>query len=171
MLLAGDEWGQSRQGNNNPWCLNNERNWLDWDLARDNADLLRFVTECARLANSFPLLKKNQFWRATCPDQEGDITWHGCKPHTPNWTPSSRHLAYELIPEAGKGRILVILNAEPKACIFELAPPPEGTQWHCVIDTGAISPADISPAAIVDNPVGTKISVPTHTSMVFLTRP
>ena len=31
MLLAGDEFGRSQQGNNNAYCQDNEISWLDWD--------------------------------------------------------------------------------------------------------------------------------------------
>src|SRR5690606_18565062 len=33
MLLAGDEFGNSQQGNNNAYCQDNELSWLDWDQA------------------------------------------------------------------------------------------------------------------------------------------
>ena len=31
MLLGGDEFGRSQQGNNNAWCQDNELSWFDWD--------------------------------------------------------------------------------------------------------------------------------------------
>ena len=31
MLLAGDEFGRSQQGNNNAYCQDNEISWLDWE--------------------------------------------------------------------------------------------------------------------------------------------
>ena len=30
MLLAGDEFGRTQQGNNNAYCQDNEISWLDW---------------------------------------------------------------------------------------------------------------------------------------------
>ncbi|WP_068297887.1 glycogen debranching protein GlgX [Pararhodobacter sp. CCB-MM2] len=35
MLLAGDEMGQSQDGNNNAYCQDNELTWLDWDNPRE----------------------------------------------------------------------------------------------------------------------------------------
>ena len=32
MILAGDEFGRTQQGNNNAYCQDNEINWLDWSL-------------------------------------------------------------------------------------------------------------------------------------------
>ena len=171
MLLAGDEWGQSRAGNNNPWCLDNERNWLDWDLMQENADLLRFVRLTAQLANHLPILAEDRFWHATNPDQEGDITWHGTRAGRPDWTPTSRHLAYELIPSSGTERILVLMNAETSKQNFVPAAPPEGTQWHTVIDTGATAPDDVQPESSLPHPVGTPLTVPSHTVVVLFSRP
>ena len=35
MLLAGDEFGQSQDGNNNAYAQDNEISWLDWSAGRD----------------------------------------------------------------------------------------------------------------------------------------
>ena len=43
MLLAGDEVRRTQQGNNNPWCQNNDVSWFDWDLPEVNRDMLRFT--------------------------------------------------------------------------------------------------------------------------------
>ena len=43
MLLAGDEFLRTQQGNNNAWCQDNELAWVDWTLAEQNAGFLRFV--------------------------------------------------------------------------------------------------------------------------------
>ncbi len=171
MLLAGDEWGQTRQGNNNPWCLDNERNWLDWRLARDNADLLRFVRLTAGLANDLPALATNRFWTATSPRAEGDISWHGLQVGHPDWTTDSRHLAYELIPPSGTERVLVLLNAETTAQTFEMVKPPQGTVWHRIIDTGATPPADVLTESPLPHPTDAAITVPSHTIVVLLCRP
>lgn len=47
MLLAGDEIGNSQQGNNNAYCQDNEISWLDWHLRED--DLCDFVRSCVEL--------------------------------------------------------------------------------------------------------------------------
>ena len=33
MILAGDEFLRTQQGNNNAWCQDNEISWVDWTLA------------------------------------------------------------------------------------------------------------------------------------------
>ena len=32
MLLAGDEFARTQEGNNNAYCQDNEISWIDWSL-------------------------------------------------------------------------------------------------------------------------------------------
>ena len=32
MVLAGDEFGRTQQGNNNAYCQDNEISWVDWNI-------------------------------------------------------------------------------------------------------------------------------------------
>ena len=49
MLLAGDEFARSQNGNNNAYCQDNETNWIDWALAEKNAPLLALTQRFAQL--------------------------------------------------------------------------------------------------------------------------
>lgn len=42
MFLAGDEFGNTKYGNNNSYCQDNEISWLDWTLLEKNKDLFEF---------------------------------------------------------------------------------------------------------------------------------
>lgn len=42
MFLAGDEFGNTKFGNNNSYCQDNEVSWLDWSLLEKNKDLFEF---------------------------------------------------------------------------------------------------------------------------------
>ncbi len=43
MLLAGDEFGRSQEGNSNAYCQDNEISWLDWQKIRPEDEALRRV--------------------------------------------------------------------------------------------------------------------------------
>lgn len=47
MLVAGDEFGHSQQGNNNPYCHDSELTWLDWEKA--DTPLQEFVASLIAL--------------------------------------------------------------------------------------------------------------------------
>ena len=42
MFLAGDEFGNTKFGNNTSYCQDNEVSWLDWKLLEKNKDLFEF---------------------------------------------------------------------------------------------------------------------------------
>lgn len=42
MFLAGDEFGNTQQGNNNCYCQDGEISWLDWSLLEKNKELFKF---------------------------------------------------------------------------------------------------------------------------------
>ncbi|HLU14259.1 MAG TPA: glycogen debranching protein GlgX [Burkholderiaceae bacterium] len=64
MLLAGDEFGNSQQGNNNAYCQDNELSWLDWDQAasaqgRELTDFVASLTALRREEASLSFAEYN----------------------------------------------------------------------------------------------------------------
>ena len=41
MMLGGDEFGRTQQGNNNAYCQDSDISWFDWDLDDDAKDCWR----------------------------------------------------------------------------------------------------------------------------------
>jgi glycogen operon protein len=62
MILAGDEFLRTQRGNNNAWCQDNEISWVDWRLAEENKDFLRFVRELIWLRKRHPVLRRRRFF-------------------------------------------------------------------------------------------------------------
>lgn len=57
MILMGDEYGHTKEGNNNTYCHDSKWNYLDWKAARaDRNGLLRFWTCLLRLRRMRPEL-------------------------------------------------------------------------------------------------------------------
>lgn len=56
VLLAGDEFGNSQGGNNNPYCQDNLISWLNWKDLERNQNFFQFVREIIALRKTFPLL-------------------------------------------------------------------------------------------------------------------
>jgi len=59
MLLAGDEIGNSQQGNNNAYCQDNEIGWIDWQDA--DKPLLTFVRKLSQFRKNHSVLRQNRF--------------------------------------------------------------------------------------------------------------
>ena len=63
MLLGGDEFLRTQQGNNNAWCQDNEISWVDWTLVEKNHGYLRFVREIIHLRKNHQALRRKRFFR------------------------------------------------------------------------------------------------------------
>ncbi len=135
MVLGGDEFGRTQQGNNNAYCQDNEMSWVDWSLENTNADLLRFVRALIRLR------RDSKCFRHIGWHQDGFLTairFHGIEPNRPDFSASSRSLAAELSNNGE--RYYLAANSWWEPLRFDL---PIG-DWRRVIDTSLPSPLDIA---------------------------
>lgn len=147
MLLAGDEILHTQQGNNNCYCQDNELSWLNWDKAKENADVLHFVQQMIRLRKRHPALMRRNF--LTGRKMEGkdiaDISWHGLEvDQPPHWDdPATRTLAFTLAA-LGKDEadLHAVLNMSDSKHDMQL-PHIEGKSWCLAVDTAQKSPNDI----------------------------
>ena len=77
MLLAGDEFGRTQQGNNNAYCQNNEISWINWDIGEKGSALIRFVQKLTALKHKYPILRRNRFLTGQYVEELGvkDVSW------------------------------------------------------------------------------------------------
>lgn len=94
MLSAGDEFGCTHQGNNNPYCCDNEQGWLVWDNSAQARDLRKYVRDLIELRSSHRVfsnvieLRGTDYIYSGCPD----ISFHGIKA----WYPDYGHFSHML---------------------------------------------------------------------------
>lgn len=117
MLLMGDEYGHTRNGNNNPYVQDNDINWFIWEKSKE--DMLSFLSALIIFRKKHRCFHREKFL------QDKDITWHGHKPHEPDWHKSSRFIAYTI------DQFYVAFNAHYHSASVELPP----GSWRGVIDT------------------------------------
>ncbi|MBA4387305.1 MAG: glycogen debranching enzyme GlgX [Verrucomicrobia bacterium] len=151
MILMGDEVGRTQKGNNNTYCHDNDLNWMDWDLTKKNADLLRYASNIIAFRNAHPALRCRDYFRNV--DYKGsgmaDVTWHGTRAWAADWSNDSRAIAFMLDGKHAKNgtaqdnTIYVALNGHWDGLGFELPAPPQNTRWHVFANTGVPSPQDI----------------------------
>jgi isoamylase len=145
MLSMGDEVRRTQQGNNNPYCQDNETSWFDWTLVVNHADVHRFV----RMLNARRLFRDlkpaQQFLSLNEILRESNKAWHGVELEQPDWSDSSHSLA--ISAEAPNKELLfhVILNAYWEPLEFELprVGGDKADSWRRWIDTTLDSPHDI----------------------------
>jgi glycogen operon protein len=149
MLLAGDEFLRTQQGNNNAWCQDNEISWVDWDLARANADFHRFARKLIALRKRHPALRRHDFFHGRGPsgDRAPDIVFHGVEPNEPDFSDTSHTLAFvldgSLTGREPDGDLYLIFSAWREPLPFRVPPAPSGRPWRRVLDTALASPLDL----------------------------
>lgn len=79
LLLAGDEHGNSQEGNNNAYCQDNRIGWLNWKKAEKYAWLEKFTKDMIAFRKAHPIISSdipmqlNDYGRKGCPD----LSYHG----------------------------------------------------------------------------------------------
>ena len=58
MFLAGDEFGNTKFGNNNSYCQDNITSWLDWRMLEKNKDLCEFFKFMIAFRKKHPVIHK-----------------------------------------------------------------------------------------------------------------
>jgi glycogen operon protein len=147
MLLGGDEMRRTQQGNNNPYCQDNEISWFDWRLLEHEAEIVRFFTAMIRFRKDHHVLYGGQFYTGEI-NQRGlrDIDWHGCSLAAPDWNdPSLRVLSFTLGAPDGEPDLHAMLNMDDSDHTFDLPPLIDGgVSWCRAIDTSLPPPRDIA---------------------------
>ncbi|NOT86314.1 MAG: glycogen debranching enzyme, partial [Methylococcaceae bacterium] len=148
MLLAGDEFLNSQNGNNNSYCQDNETSWLDWNLTQKNADILRFVQLMIALRKRHASIMRRRFLTGKTVEGKNltDISWHGEQLNTPLWNdPEASVLAFTLAGlNHDEADLHIAMNMSQQLANIEL-PLIKGKQWCLSVDTALTAPLDISP--------------------------
>ncbi len=79
MLLGGDEFGRSQDGNNNAWCQDSEISWYHWE--KSDEELREFARQLIALRRSEPVFRRRDFLageETTGRSGLRDVVWFGC---------------------------------------------------------------------------------------------
>ncbi|NGX45603.1 MAG: hypothetical protein K940chlam2_00759 [Chlamydiae bacterium] len=120
MLVMGDEYGHTRNGNNNPYCQDNELNYFLWDHLEKNRDFFDFVKEIIALRKATGLLHSARFWT------ESDITWYSPQGGGAEWDHHPSAVCFSV------DNLYVAFNAQTSELALTL---PHGVKWHRLLDT------------------------------------
>ena len=151
LLVAGDEFGRTQQGNNNAYCQDNAISWVDWDArSDDDRALTAFVSRLIALRRALPVLRRQRWLDGQWSDElkVRDATWlmpSGQEMTPEAWTDEGTRCFGLLVDGraqvsgirklASDATLLIVLNAHEDLVGFTL-PDIEGSdQWTCLIDT------------------------------------
>lgn len=140
MFLAGDEFGDTRFGNNNPYCQDNEISWLDWKRLNTNQTLYQFFKKMIRFRREHPAIRNN-----LDPSDTGfpAVSIHTNQPWDNSINQETKCLAvcYAGKTEQGEDLVYVALNVYWEKQRFELPKLPDAYEWRRFVDT-ALDEAD-----------------------------
>jgi len=152
MLLAGDEFRRTQQGNNNAYAQDNEISWLDWTLKQTHREVYNFFRQIIAFRKRHPIFYRSHFFTG----QHGsalDIQWFSHTGREPDWGETGRTLMClirgerEFIGEnQADNDALLMFNNLPEPVYFHLPPAPLGKTWKLAVDTAMPPPLDIRPA-------------------------
>ena len=150
MILGGDEFARTQQGNNNAYCQDNEISWIDWNRRRGYKCQVEFVRKLTALRHRYPILRRNLFLNGQYIEELGvrDVTWinaGGVQMSEENWhDPGMRCFGMLLdgraqttgIRQRGKeATILIVVNGYHKPVEFIMPKCNGGGDWRLLIDT------------------------------------
>ena len=165
MLLGGDEFRRTQDGNNNAYCQDNETSWVDWTHLEQHQEIYRFAHGMIAFRHAHSILSKEQFYT------DAEIRWFNPQQGSPNWAePKCKKLAC-LIHENGQDRLYLMFNAGTEETDFGLPPLPLGYRWRLAVDTSRSAPQDLSAAGeetLLDN--STTYHVGARSSAILLAR-
>ena len=160
LILAGDEVGNTQNGNNNAYCQDNEIGWVGWEnLGRKEDDLTDFIGYMAQLRARFPQIRAQKWLDGRRADGSYGVLW--LTPAADEMTerdwafPDGRFLAYVLGPgEDNQNPIFIVLNSAPAGIPFKLPKMQEYKHWRQVLNTAddALSIAILPAGSVIDAP-------------------
>ncbi|MCF0056202.1 glycogen debranching protein GlgX [Dyadobacter sp. CY356] len=151
MILSGDEMGVTKFGNNNTYCHDNELNWTDWGLLKKNDDIYYFARHILRFRRAHPVLRSATHFQHRDYVGSGfpDISFHGTQAWKPDYSDSSKCLAFMLDGAHAKNgsvkddMIYVAMNTYWDALYYELPALSSGRNWYLAVNTSMPSGEDI----------------------------
>lgn len=152
MLLAGDEFGNSQQGNNNAYCQDNDTSWLDWSWLLGPADSPQrrradTTAELIAIRKSLDQFHHEDFFTRLTQlgllKPSSRVQWFlpdGTTPMEQDWFDANiRSFVMRLVSNEDAD-ILIVVNGARQDMTFHL---PSDSLWECLWSSaGPVSDAD-----------------------------
>ncbi len=145
LLYSGDEFGNTRYGNNNPYCQDNDTGWVKWNMGAIGKELFSYVKELIALRKSHPVLHNRKELKIL--DDMGcgypDLSYHGEEAWRVDFSASSRFAGVMYCgfyarnaKEEEDNFFYIAYNMHWIPHSFALPKLPRGMKWRLFADTG-----------------------------------
>ena len=152
LLMAGDEFGNSQDGNNNAYCQDNAVSWLNWKLLEPHKDQAEFVKRLIAFRKSHKMFHMDREPRIMDYKSCGrpDVSYHGenaWKPEFENFRRQFGILYWGAYVKRQDGsddaNFYVAYNMHWEPHMFGLPHLPKGAKWRVICNTGDPDAADL----------------------------
>ncbi|MCM1049414.1 MAG: hypothetical protein NC433_13420 [Clostridiales bacterium] len=145
LIYSGDEFANSQEGNNNPYCQDNPLCWLQWNRLKTNRELFDYVKELIAFRKEQPVLHAKELLMGMDYFSCGfpDISFHGKDAWIPDMEADSRSLGimyctrYGNKGEADCGLLYIAVNMYWEPYSFGLPQISKGREWTQLFTTYA----------------------------------
>jgi isoamylase len=137
MLLGGDEFRRTQQGNNNAYCQDNAVSWFDWRLKEKHHEIHRFTQGMIAFRRAHSVLRSEVFYT------DADIKWFGPYGSAPNWADRQQKSFACLILGRSEPDLFLMFNADTQPIEFVLPAEGENRIWHLAVNTARPAPEDL----------------------------
>ena len=139
LLYGGDEFGNSQDGNNNPYCQDNDISYIKWNELSKQKELYDFTKTLINLRKSYPILKGAVSFQGTDYGAYGipDISFHGKEA----WRNHSQTLVFGVMYNnryanpGDESFLYVAYNMHWEKQQLALPKLPCKKKWSCILST------------------------------------
>lgn len=177
LLYSGDEFGNTQNGNNNPYCQDNAVAWIKWNQMESGRELLEYTKLLIKLRKEHPILRSKEPLKGMdyLPCGYPDISYHGREAWRPDTSPASRSVGImycgcygEIDGNKDDVFFYIGINLHWKAHYFGLPQLPKDKGWALYTSTG---PDNMSGADIEEETGGLQeIYVAPRTIAVYISK-
>lgn len=143
LILAGDEFGNSQNGNNNPYCQDNRTGWVNWRELEKNREYFTYVKELLALRRGHPCVRSRVPMRMSDYQSYGmpDLSYHCAQAWNSETYPSMQAVgvaycgAYGGEPE----HVYIGWNFSQSGMPLALPKAAAGKEWSIVFGAGTVN--------------------------------
>lgn len=144
MLVAGDEFCHSQNGNNNAYCQDNVSTWINWENQKKHADIFAFTKSLIAFRMAHPVFHQENEPRLLDYLSCGypDLSYHGTMAWYPRFENYNRHLGCmycgSYVKTSHKKEddfFYIAFNMYWVSEKFALPKLPKGKKWYLVFST------------------------------------
>lgn len=144
LIYAGDEFGNSQSGNNNPYCQDNEISWLNWRNLDSNRDIFEFFKELVAFRRQHGILHMKEPLRDMDYKSCGypDVSYHSDNAWFASFENYNRHFGimycgqYAVDADGREDNfIYVAYNLHWEKHKLALPTLPDGYEWNVVMSS------------------------------------